>query len=146
MKMTKHLHGIMLGAALTLFAGATVAQDRPRDDRRRPEDQNQRANDRDRHDDRDHHNEGRAEYHFRARKIVSTSARITRKTSRQWRQHPDRRHQFRAGERLPSRSALEIGTLFVSGLYRRRLRAIGWATTTAMWWLTIPRRRLWRMS
>ena len=80
MKMTKHLHGIMLGAALTLFAGATVAQDRPRDDRGRPEDQKQRANDRDRHDDRDHHNEGRAEYHFRA-EIVSTSARITRKTS-----------------------------------------------------------------
>ena len=80
MKMTKHLHGIMLGAALTLFAGATVAQDRPRDDRGRPEDQNSvrtiatvttiatttmRG--------------GRNI--ISARKIVSTSARITRKTS-----------------------------------------------------------------
>src|SRR3954454_19144771 len=101
MKMTKHLHGIVLGAALTFLAGATVAQERPKDDRGRPEDQRQRADDRDRHDDRDHHNEGRAEYHFRAEDREHFSPHYE-KDIRQWRQHPDRRHQFRAGERLPS--------------------------------------------
>ncbi len=95
MKITKHLHGIVLGAALAVFASAGVAQDRPRDDRGRPEDQKRGA------DDRDHHNEGRTDYHFRAEDREHFSPHYE-KDIKQWRQHPDRRHHFREGERLPS--------------------------------------------
>jgi Ni/Co efflux regulator RcnB len=95
MKLTKYLQGIVLGSALAVFAGTTVAQDRPRDDRGRPEDQKQRG------DDRDHHNEGRADYHFRTEDRDHFSPHY-QKDIKQWRQHPDRRHNFRAGERLPS--------------------------------------------
>src|SRR3569833_27455 len=102
MSVSKYLHGIVLGAALTVLTGASVAQDRPRDDRGRREDQKRRADDRDHHnDDRDHHNEGRAEYHFRAEDRDHFSPHYE-KDIRRWRQHPDRRHHFRAGERLPS--------------------------------------------
>lgn len=95
MNINKCLHGIVLGATLAVFAGATVAQDRPRDDRGRPEDQKQRG------DDRDHHNEGRAAYHFRAEDRDHFSPHYE-KDIRKWRQHSDRRNHFRAGERLPS--------------------------------------------
>ena len=75
-----------------------MAQDRPRDDRNRPQDQQRRGDDRDRHN-----NEGRAEYHFRSEDRDHFS-RHYEKDIRQWRQHPDRRHaaEFRAGERIPS--------------------------------------------
>src|SRR4051812_34246436 len=95
MTVTKHLHGIVLGAALAVFASTTMAQDRPRDDRGRPEDQKQRGTDRDRH------NDGRAEYHFRAEDRDHFRPHYE-KDIKQWRQHPDRRHNFRAGERVPS--------------------------------------------
>ena len=93
MNVTKSLRGIVFGAALAALAGTTVAQDRPRDDRGRPEDQ-RRANDRDR-------NEGRDEYHFRAEDRDHFRPHYE-KDVRKWSQHSDRRHQFRAGERLPS--------------------------------------------
>ena len=95
MKVNTYLHGIVLGAALTVFAASTVAQDRPRDDRGRPQDQEQRG------DDRDRHNEGRAEYHFRAEDRDHFTPHYQNDIKR-WRQHPDRRHDLRAGERLPS--------------------------------------------
>jgi Ni/Co efflux regulator RcnB len=80
-----------------------MAQDRPRDDRSRPEDQNRRADDRDRHnaDDRDHHNGDRAEYHFRAEDRDHFS-RHYEKDIRRWHDHPDRRNHIRAGERIPN--------------------------------------------
>src|SRR5215467_5077875 len=80
--MNQWVLGIVLGAALAAFPGATVAQDRGRDDR-------------------DHHDQGRAEYHFRAEDRDHFSPHYE-KDLRQWRQHPDRRHNFRAGERLPN--------------------------------------------
>jgi Ni/Co efflux regulator RcnB len=95
MKVNRYLHGIVLAAALAVFAGITVAQERPRDDRGRPEDQRRRG------DDRDHANEGRGEYHFRAEDRDHFSPHYE-KDIRQWRQHSDRRHNFRAGERLPN--------------------------------------------
>jgi Ni/Co efflux regulator RcnB len=91
----RYRQSIVLGAALVLFSGAIPAQDRGKDDRGRHEDQNRRA------DDRDHHDQGRAEYHFRSEDRDQFS-RHYEKDIRQWRQHPDRRHAFRAGERLPS--------------------------------------------
>ncbi len=91
----KYRCGILLGVALVLFSGATRAQDRGRDDRGRHEDQNRRA------DDRNHHDQDRAEYHFRAEDREHFRPHYE-KDIRQWRQHPDRRHEFRAGERLPS--------------------------------------------
>src|SRR5262249_23227870 len=93
--MNKYVHGIVLGAALAAFAGAAAAQDRPRDDRGRPEDQKGRANDHDRP------GEGRAEDHFRAEDRDHFSPHY-QKDIQQWHQHPDRRHQIRAGERLPN--------------------------------------------
>lgn len=101
MNRTRYLHGIVLGAALVAFAGASVAQDRSRDDHGRSEDQHRRADNRDHHDDRDHHNDGRTEYHFRAEDRGHFSPHY-QKDLKQWRQHPDRRHNFRAGERLPA--------------------------------------------
>jgi Ni/Co efflux regulator RcnB len=92
---TKYLSGVVVGAGLVFFSGAVAAQDRGRDDRNRAEGQNRRA------DDRDHHNEGRADYHFRAEDRDHLS-RHYEKDIRRWRQHPDRRHGFRAGERLPA--------------------------------------------
>jgi len=89
MTINKSLRGIVFGAALAAFAGTTVAQDRPRDDRDR------------RADDRDRHNEGRAEYHFRAEDRDHFRPHYE-KDVRRWSQQSDRRHQFRAGERLPS--------------------------------------------
>ena len=86
---------MLLGVALALFSGSAAAQDRGRDDRDRAKNQNRRA------DDRDHHDEGRAEYHFRAEDRDRFSPHYE-KDIRQWRQHPDRRHQIRAGERLPA--------------------------------------------
>jgi Ni/Co efflux regulator RcnB len=94
LKLNKYPHKIALGVALLAFTGALTAQDRGRDDRGRSEDHG-RATDRDRHD------EGRAEYHFRAEDRDQFSPHY-QKDIRQWRQHPDRRHEFRAGERLPS--------------------------------------------
>src|SRR3954470_7781435 len=94
-KTNKYLFGMVLGSALTLFSGVTVAQERGRDDRGRAEDQRPRADDRDRNE----HN--RAEYRFRAEDRDHFS-RHYEKDVRQWRQHSDRRHQIRAGERLPS--------------------------------------------
>ena len=45
--------------------------------------------------------EGRAEYHFRAEDRDHFSPHYE-KDIKQWRQHPDRRHHFSAGERLPT--------------------------------------------
>ena len=94
-KTSKYVYGIVLGSALAVFSGATAAQDRGKDDRGRPQDERRRA------DDRDHHDGDRAEYHFRAEDRDHFSPHY-QKDIRQWRQHPDRRHHFRAGERLPS--------------------------------------------
>jgi Ni/Co efflux regulator RcnB len=94
MKITKYLNAFVLGGALTVFAAAGPAQDRPRDDRGRSDDQR-------RGDDRDRHNDRHAEYHFRA-EDRDTFSRHYERDVRQWRQHPDRRRNFRAGERLPS--------------------------------------------
>jgi Ni/Co efflux regulator RcnB len=101
-KVNKYFQGIALGAALAVFPCATVAlaQDRPRDDHGRSEDQRRRPDDRDRHDN------GRSEYHFRAEDRDHFSPHY-QKDIRQWRQHPDRRHNFRAGERLPSGVSLK---------------------------------------
>ncbi len=86
--------GILLGAALAFFSGAAVAQDRGGEDRGRAETQK-------RADDRNHHDEGRADYHFRAEDRNQFSPHY-QKDIRQWREHPDRRHQIHAGERLPA--------------------------------------------
>ena len=94
-KTNKYVYGIVLGTALAVFSSATVAQDRGKDDRGRPADQKRGA------DDRDHHDQGRSEYHFRAEDRDHFSPHYE-KDIRQWRQHPDRRHHIRAGERLPS--------------------------------------------
>ena len=106
----KYLYGIVLGSALVLFSGAALAQDRGRDDRGRPEDQRPRA------DDRDHRDQGRAEYHFRGEDRDHFSPHY-QKDIRQWRQHPERRHHIRAGERLPSGVRLKS----VPGSYYRTL-------------------------
>ena len=90
-KINKYAQGIVLSAALAAFAGPTVAQDRGREDRRRADDQKS---------DRDHRDQGRAEYHFRTEDRDHFRPHYERDI-RQWRQHPDRRHHFRAGERLP---------------------------------------------
>ncbi len=95
LNLNKYVQGVVLGAALAAFAGATVAQDRGREDRGRSEDQKRHAEDRDRHD------RGRAEYHFRAEDREHFSPHYE-KDLRQWRQHPDRRHHLRAGERIPN--------------------------------------------
>jgi hypothetical protein len=94
-KTNKHVHGIVLGTALAVFAGASVAQDRGRDDRGRSEDHERHA------DDRDHHDQGRAEYRFRAEDRDHFRPHYE-KDIRQWRQHPDRRRHLRAGEQLPN--------------------------------------------
>jgi Ni/Co efflux regulator RcnB len=102
MNMNRYVHAIVLGTALTAFACATLAQDRPREDRGRSQDQDRRGDNRDRGaDNRDQRNDGRGEYHFRPEDRDHFSAHYN-KDIRQWRQHPDRRHNFRAGERLPA--------------------------------------------
>jgi Ni/Co efflux regulator RcnB len=97
MKIQKYLPAIVAGAALTVFAGATLAQDRSRDDRGRAEDRDRGA------DNRDHqnNNHGRAAYHFRAEDRDRFAPHYQRDI-KQWQQHADRRHHFRAGERVPS--------------------------------------------
>ncbi len=105
-KMT-YICGIMLA----VFAGTASAQERPRGDRGGREDQNRRA------DDRNHHNnEGRTDYHFRAEDRDHFSPHY-QKDIQQWRQHPDRRHHIRAGERIPSGARLKS----VPSSYYRRL-------------------------
>jgi Ni/Co efflux regulator RcnB len=89
----KYPYTIAMGAALVLFSTASFAQDRDRDDRTRQEEQRQRAD-----RDRDH---ARAEYHFRTEDRDHFRPHY-QKDIRQWRDHPDRRHHFRAGERLPA--------------------------------------------
>src|SRR6185312_5776053 len=91
----KYIYGIVLGTALTVFSVATVAQDRGRDDHGRAGDQRRRA------DDQNHKDQGHAEYHFRAEDRDRFSSHY-HKDIRQWGQHPDRRHHFRSGERIPS--------------------------------------------
>ena len=93
LKMKKYPYAIVMGAALVLFSGASFAQDRDRD-RGRPENQDHRA-------DRDHHDQGHAQYHFRAEDRDHFRPHYERDI-RQWNQHPDRRHHFRAGERVPT--------------------------------------------
>ena len=91
MNLTTCVKGIVFAAALATFAGSGVAQDR--NDRNRAEAQRDR--------DRDHHNDGRAEYRFRAEDRDHFAPHYERDV-KQWSQHADRRHNFRAGERLPS--------------------------------------------
>lgn len=91
----KYLVPFVLGAGLSIFAGSTVAQDRPREDRGRPAEQDRRG------DDRNRHEQGRAEYHFRAEDREHFRPHYE-KDIRRWRDHADRRHTFRAGERLPA--------------------------------------------
>lgn len=94
-----YLHGIVLGAALALFTCAAPAQERPRDDRGQSDDRGRRADDHGRNNGA--HNQGAAEYHFRAEDRDHFTPHY-QKDLRQWREHPDRRHELRAGERLPS--------------------------------------------
>lgn len=92
---TKYLLPFVLGGGLTILSGTTVAQDRPREDRGRPAEQDRRADDRNRRD------QGHAEYHFRSEDREHFRPHYE-KDVRKLRDHPDRRHSFRAGERLPS--------------------------------------------
>lgn len=88
--MNRYLHGIVFGTALAVASTGAFAQDRPRDDRRGQE--QQRRGD-------DHHND--AQYHFRAEDRERFSPHY-QKDIKQWHEHPDRRHRFAAGERIPS--------------------------------------------
>jgi len=95
MKRKNYLHKMVLGAALTVFAFASIAQERPRDDRNQRDGHNQAR------DEHERGGNGRAEYHFRTEDREHFRSHY-QKDVNQWRRHPDRRHAFRAGERLPS--------------------------------------------
>ncbi len=104
---------VFAGAALTLLAGTAIAQNRGDDHNRNDNNgrdqgrndnngRDQGRNDRDRQDGHD--------YHFRGDERNQFSSHY-RSNIHQLEKHPDRRHQIRAGERLPSD-------------YRRRLRPV----------------------
>ncbi len=102
--MNKYVAGIVLGTALAVFAGAAGAPDPGGDDR----DHHDHNKDRGHHDrDRDRHDNDRAAYRFRANDRDHFVSHY-RKDIRQWREHPDRRHHFRAGERLPNGVRLTV--------------------------------------
>jgi Ni/Co efflux regulator RcnB len=111
------LHGnrviTVLASAAFLLAGAASAQDRGDNLNRNDNNRNQNDNNgRDQHrNDRNDNNNARVQgqndrqgghdYHFRDEDRNRFSAHY-RSNLRQYEQHPDRRHQIRAGERLPS--------------------------------------------